>query len=109
MREALRMRWGVDCVLGALSQHRLFLSNLALRAEESQKLVESNEVPPSSTARVEPLKTWWRMGNRIFPDTVATVRCDFFLITVNGGNYTRKNSTILKFQNNGWQKLHQTT
>ena len=46
--EMLRARWGVDCTLGILGRHRLFLNNLVLRVEESQTLVESNKMPPLS-------------------------------------------------------------
>ena len=45
MRKTLRIRWGVDCVLGTLSQQRLFLNNLTLRVEEFQTLIESNKSP----------------------------------------------------------------
>ena len=69
----LRTRWGVDCVLGMLSQHLLFLNNLTLRVEESQMLDESNKMPPLSASCVEPLKTCWMMDDRILPGVVTGI------------------------------------
>ena len=51
MHKILGIRWGVDCILGTFSQHRLFLNDLTLRVEESQTLVESNKIPPLNMLR----------------------------------------------------------
>ena len=40
------MKWVADCILGIISQHRLFVNNMALRVKESQSLVESNKIQP---------------------------------------------------------------